>query len=296
METLTDLIRPVNINGWRVNICREKERVKSPENSARKILDKFSYFCQKGPDENVWIQDFFVPSVLISFNCVYDGDLKVYSVDTDPKNLGIATLANKELKNKLQETVTTWPSFVVTSDSSFKDDYLWTNTIDRKDVGKQKNKMILFRGKDMGKECAAFARQSGSVLFKRNSNAYGVELGLWEKVSYADLDTLPWNQGFALKSITSSSNPFNIYLPFKYNGAIKENRVVERLSVQDMYLQDFIKPMKSENTGEMMIYKLFFAYDFGENMYKYLGGIWLSRDNYRIHGTPETTFGPLVHY
>lgn len=300
METLTNLVvKSVNINGWQVQICQEGEIVPQViEGEARSLLDKFNQYCQRHADEGVWIQDFGAPSVLVGLNCTYDEKgLKVYSIDLDPKNLGIASVVNRELRKKLQKTLTTWPSFAVTNDLSFRDDSLWAagKIIDIGDVGQNKNKMILFRGKDIKKEYTSFARQSGSVLFKRNSNAYGLELGLWKKVTYADLDALPWNQGFALKSITSPSNPFNIYLPFKYNGAISENRIIEKLSVQDMYLQDFIKPMRSENTGDMMMYKLFFAYNFEKDIYDYLSGIWLSRNNYRIHGTPETTFGPIIH-
>lgn len=300
METLANLaVKSVNINGWQVKICQNPEFV-SPkiEDDARLLLDKFNQYCQLHADENVWIQDFGISSVLTSVNCTYDEKgLKIYSIDLDPKNLGVASMVNKELKKKLYTTLNTWPSFVVTSDPSFRDDFVWADgkIINKEDLSGQKNKMVLFRGKNIGKEYTSFARQSASVLFKRNSNAYGIELGLWKKVSYADLDTLPWNQGFALKSITSPHNPFNIYLPFKYDGAINEARIIDKMSGQDMYLQDFIKPMKSENNGEMMIYKIFFAYNFQTDMYDYLGGIWLSRDNYRIHGTPETTFGPIIH-
>lgn len=296
METLTDLTtRTININGWQVKISRDAESVPSKlEDDLRYLLDRFN---QNYHDEGAWIQDLGIPSVLVSVNCTYDEGLKVFSIDTDPKNLGIASVVNKDLKQKLQNVLQSWPRFVVTNDKSFKDDYLWTDKlIDKSEASGHKSKLILFRGKEIGKDMAGFSRQAASVLFKRNSNSYGVPLGLWKKIGYSDLEKLPWNSGFALKTMTASENPFNIYLPFKYGGAINEGRVTEKLSMQDMYLQEFIKPMKSQVTGEMMIYKVFFAYDFGKNMYDYLGGVWLSRDNYRIHGTPETTFGPITHY
>jgi hypothetical protein len=181
--------------------------------------------------------------------------------------------------------------------SQFQDDYLWIETIDLPEVFRQspdKQDLLLIRNPEFDSTHNTLSRRSVSSILKRNSNAYGEALNLWTKVDFGHTDKLPWQKGFALKPLAKTKTQFNLYRPAPGPGLISEEKIENIIKSRTCYVQNFIHPMDSPIANEKMIYKIYFAYDLFTKEYRYLGGLWLSRANYRIHGTPETTFGKLV--
>lgn len=269
-----------------------------PKQAKEQSLEIINEYVKDFPTEEVWVQEKFrVPSLLLSMNCTFKSNLNVYSISQNPKNLGIAVTVNPELKAALGKTHYTWPKIKAIAHPLYQDDYLWIETIRLEEALRQpydKQDLILIRNPEFNPTHNTLNKRSITSIIKRSSNAYGETLNLWNKVDFGNSEKLPWQKGFALKPLAKTKSQFNLYRPTPGPGLIKEERIEEIISNRTCYVQNFINPMDSPITGEKMIYKIFFAYDIFRKEYRYLGGLWLSRANYRIHGTPETTFGKLV--
>lgn len=269
-----------------------------PKQAKEQAMEIINEYVKHFPVEDVWVQEKFqVPSLLLSMNCAFKNNLNVYSISQNPKNLGIGITVNSDLKAALGKVQYTWPKIKAIIHPLYQDDYLWIETIKLEDVLKQpydQQDFILIRNPEFNSTHNTLNRRSITSITKRNSNAYGEELNLWTKVEFGHSEQLPWQKGFALKPLAKTKPQFNLYRPMSGPGLISEERIEEIVSNRSCYVQNFINPMSSPINGEKMIYKIFFAYDFFRKEYRYLGGLWLSRANYRIHGTPETTFGKLV--
>lgn len=269
-----------------------------PKQAKEQAMEVINEYLKHFPAETAWVQEKFrVPSLLLSMNCTFRSHLNVYSISQNPKNLGIAVSINPELKAALGRVQFTWPEIKATSHPQFQDDYLWIKTVDLSEVFKQpgnKQDLILIRNPEFNPEYNTLSQRSITSLIKRNSNAYGEVLNLWSRVDFGNKEKLPWQKGFALKPLAKIKSQFNLYRPMPGAGLISEEKIESIISHRTCYVQNFITPMDSPIVGEKMIYKIYFAYDIFTKEYRYLGGLWLSRANYRIHGTPETTFGKLV--
>jgi hypothetical protein len=133
-----------------------------------------------------------------------------------------------------------------------------------------------------------------------------VPLGLWKEITLEDLaeGSEIWQEGFCLKPLCGSRcKDVVIWHPsFKkagkkhrgMGGISSKTKIRETLARQErMFLQKFIPPMKNEK-GENYIYRIFFGYDPEEKKWVYLGGLWASRPNFKIHGANDATFGPVL--
>lgn len=269
-----------------------------PKQAKEQAVALIGEYVKNFPAEDVWVQEKFkIPSLLLSINCAFKSNLNVYSISQNPKNLGIAVTVNPELKAALGKAQFTWPKVKALIHPLYQDDYLWIETMSLEEVLKQslnQHDLILIRNPEFNLNHSTLNKRSITSIAKRNSNAYGESLGLWDKVDFGNSEKLPWQKGFALKPLAKTKPQFNLYRPTSGPGLISEDRVEEIIGNRTCYVQHFINPMDSPIAGEKMIYKIYFAYDLFRKEYRYLGGVWLSRANYRIHGTPETTFGKLV--
>lgn len=269
-----------------------------PKQAKEQAMEIIANYVDHFPAESVWVQDKYkVPTLLLGINCTFKSHLNVYSISQNPKNIGIATIINPEFKAALAKVKYSWPEVKATSHPQFQDDYLWIKTIDLPDVFKQSGNqkdLILIRNPEFNPEQNTLSQRSVTSILKRNSNAYGEILNLWNRVDFGNSEKLPWEKGFALKPLAKTKTSFNLYRPASGPGLISEEKIDNIISNRTCYVQNFIQPMDSPIAGEKMIYKIYFAYDLFTKEYRYLGGLWLSRANYRIHGTPETTFGKLM--
>lgn len=293
MEVKTHELR---VGNWKTKATAHSLTL--PKQAKEQAMEIIKNYVDCFPEEDVWVQNKFkVPSLLLSMNCIFRNDLHVYSISQNPKNLGIATILNQEFKAALGHATYTWPKFKTTIHPQFQDDYLWTESLNLTDALRQprdKEDLILIRNPEFNLDHDNLHHRSISLINKRNVNSYGESLNLWKLIPYGNSNKLPWDKGFALKPISKTKSQFNIYRPMHGPGLISEERVEEIISNRNFYVQNFIAPLNSPIEGEKMIFKIFFAYDLFRKEYRYLSGLWLSRANYRIHGTPETTFGKLV--
>lgn len=265
-----------------------------PKQAKSKAFEVINNYAQNFPEEAVWVQENHqVPSLILSMNCVFRGDFSVYSISQNPKNLGLAVMLNLELKTELEKVKSSWPKIYATTHPQFQDDYLWIETLDISEAA-NKPGLLLIRNPEFNFNPEYFSGRSVNSILRRNSNAYGEALNLWTRVNAGYAEELPWQKGFALKPLTRVKSQFNLYHSRQGPGLISESRVESLIDNRSFFLQKFINPMDSPITGEKMVFKIYFAYDVVKKEYRYLGGLWLSRANYRIHGTPETTFGKLI--
>lgn len=268
---------------------------KAAKEEALELIKDYTHIFPK-EDVFVW-NKFNVPSLILSMNCTFKSALNVYSISQNPKNLGIAVKVNAELQVLLKKARSNWPVMKTIFNPRFQDDYLWTDIIQMQDAGKlsaSKKDIILLRDTHFDEKYEYIKKRSITCISKRNLNSYGEKMDLWTKVNPGEVDNLPWKKGFALKPLSKIESTFNIYNCWQYKGLINESKVKTLLNNRSFYIQNFIRPMPSLIDEEKMIYKIYFAFDSIQKEYIYLGGMWLSRDNYQVYGTPETTFGKLI--
>lgn len=293
MEVETNILE---VGNWKTKISSHSLRL--PKAAKEEALESIKQYVSGFPEEDVLVWNKFnVPSLLLSMNCTFQTSLNIYSISQNPKNLGIAVNINDHLKALLKKTQATWPVIKAVFHPQFQDDHIWIDVIQEEELGKlsdSRKELLLLRNPYFDERYEYLRQRSVTCIFKRNQNSYGEKMNLWKRVGLGSLPEDMWNKGFALKPLAKTRSSFNIYNRSQYKGLISESRAEELLENRSLYVQNFISPMKSVVNKEKMVYKIYFAFNPIKKEYIYLGGMWLSRDSYRVHGTPETTFGKLI--
>ena len=275
----------------------------TPVQLARPFVDmalaRIKRWALEFPNEGSLAEEIYeVPTVLASMNCVVSsrGRFEVISISPNPSNVGIAATANHALKLNLDELKNAFGGLVAVhaDKDDVPDDSCWIDSINPKQA-QFGNYPFIVRSRTKNEQFSKLYSKSLSPIEGRNSNIYGVALKMWRSVNSDNLNELPWEGGFALRY---PSNLGKIYLyaaGFRsLPGLSTEKKIEDAMNNYSghMYVQKFIHPMRSPIGGENMVFKLYFGF-FPRSGYRYLGGVWMSRKGYLVHGTPETTFGPL---
>lgn len=299
MAEVSDPKRHVRIGQWETAVSCETEKI--AQSSVQTALSVIRRWSKVFPyEKNGSRLQYGVPSIIASMNCVADssGGLKVISISGNPSSVGIACVANERFKYRLSE----WMSWqysglqaVYSSLDEIPDDKIWIKPVSIEEA-KDSDCPMIIRSKKYDPDLMPIRQRSLTPAVRKNDNAYGIEMKLWKEVSYADLETLPWNSGFALRSMSNLGRIY-LYNPgLRGQPGISSDVKIERILTPGakMYLQEFVKPMENHSPERLMVYKLFFGYDRKDKAYVCLGGVWMARENYLIHGTPETIYGPLA--
>lgn len=289
------------IANWKVQVSSHIEIF--PKQISEELLTVVEHWRKIFSKEETWVQkNFAVSSLIIRADCVITKDdrLGLYEIEDRPAAVGITSIVNKSFENNLQEFCTQkWPDFkIVKSDSRpDNDDYLWRNKLN--DTSNE-NTLVLVRANPKEKEFCTFQSRSISTIKTEGCKKYGETLNLWKKISYDNIDSLPWNENFVLKPLQGTNNK-DVTIFFskrdrEVRGGSTKSRVIRTLQKnKEMYLQPFISPMQCPVLkNHLMIYRVFLGYDPKSDKFIEMGGCWNARENYNIHGTTETVWGPVV--
>jgi len=291
----------IQIANWKVQVSSHAEVF--PKQASNKLLKIVERWEKVFPKEKTWVQkEYGVPSLVIRADCVVSesGELGLYETEDRPAAIGITSLINDDFKKILQEfCAKKWPEFKVVKSASRtdNDDYLWRNKLNGTS---NENTLVLVRSDPKEKEFNAFQSRSVSTIKTEGCKKYGETFGLWKKVSCDNIDSLPWNENFVLKPL-QGTNSKDITIFFakrnrKIRGGSTKSRVIKTLQEnKKMYLQSFISPMQCPVLkNHLMIYRVFLGYDPAYGKFIGMGGCWNARENYNIHGTAETVWGPVI--
>ena len=238
-----------------------------------------------------------VHSILIRLDCVVDekGRLKIYEVEERPCGAGIVSKFNPFFKEALGQIKKTWPHFeaVVSPRREYTDDYDWLPPYGGN------GSLVLVRAEPEEGEFHYFQGNSVSTIVNEGNKQYGVGMGLWTHVTSETFkDGRVWESPFCLKPLHGSKcKNLEIWHPEKrYKsgyGVSSRKRILETVEREgDMYLQQFIEPMKVDEG--YMIYRIYFGYNMETGRYEYMGGCYNIRSSLKIHGASDSVFGPVV--
>ncbi|HCU70319.1 MAG TPA: hypothetical protein DIC35_01020 [Candidatus Moranbacteria bacterium] len=292
----------VKVQGWDLNLSQKL--VAFPEIAIDQAVELLSDWSKAFPKEDTWVSTHLgIPTLICRLDCVVnEGKLEVFEVEERPAGIGITSNLNPDFKANLQNLQENWPRFssVVSNDRKGSDDGLWLEKISLEEA-LNSDGLLLIRAEPEQIEFHELQSRSVSSLIQKGNKSYGDKLGLWTEVGIEDFDVLPWNQGFCIKPLQNSKcRDVEIWCPWHNSkktgigGCSTRTRIYRILEKNGrMYLQNFISPENSVVYGHMMILRVFFGYDALREEYVFMGGVWNSRPNLKIHGTPDTVIGPI---
>jgi len=132
---------------------------------------------------------------------------------------------------------------------------------------------------------------------------YLLKMGLARPVNSPD--ELPWDEGFVIKPLVGSKmDGVAIYLPpakqKEYFGKKPPQGLSTRTKVLNLLeensrpfiFQKISLPLREGN--QFTIARLYFGWELIENKWKFIGGLWNSRPNLRVHGASDAVLGLLI--
>jgi len=292
--------------GWQINVIREE--LFFSEAAKERSLEILRRWRAGFRRESSWAQEVLgVPSLIVRLDCFEEnGELQVYEVEERPSGIGVSSVINLCFSEKLKNINKRWPQFksLISSERKAHDDESWLQTIGL-DEALKTDDLLLIRAEPEEEKFHQFQSRSVSSLVTKGDKSYGLKIGLWEKVGKEDLFNLPWDEGFCLKPLQNSKcRGVEIYHPtfkkksgFKKIGGISTKtrigKVLDRHG--EMYLQKFLEPNDCPFCpGNKLALRVFFGFNIETGEYEFLGGVWNSRPNLKIHGALDTLMGPLV--
>ncbi|QQG52782.1 MAG: hypothetical protein HY931_00925 [Candidatus Falkowbacteria bacterium] len=126
----------------------------------------------------------------------------------------------------------------------------------------------------------------------------GVELGLWEPLNSQNFERkLNWNQPFCVKNtkgVTKIWHPEWRRLGYK-NGFTTRTGIIKFIYSGESYLQKFYMPLNTPGLplSWRMHYRLVFLAPKQEEELEFIGGIWISRQGFKIFQEENAVIGLL---
>jgi len=155
---------------------------------------------------------------------------------------------------------------------------------------------------NLGKIFDRLEHQSLCPVSGHGDKNYLLKMGLARLVNSPD--KLPWDEGFVIKPLVGSKmDGVAIYLPpnreREYFGKNPPQGLSTRSKVLSLIekgsrpfiFQKISLPMRE--IDQYIIARLYFGWKLRENKWKFVGGLWNSRPNLRVHGASDATFGLL---
>lgn len=285
----------IECGGWSVKYTNEKMFL--PETAANEGKEILKKWAEVFPRENTWVQrNFKVPSILVRFDHFVNeaGQILVCEAEEEPAGTGFATIINSQFRNNIESLIKEWPPFnlLIAPNWSGNDDRLWLNEI-RLDQWKPPQ-LVWIKSFPCDPLFHPLEKYSVTSLTKKWDKSYGEKLGLWKKVSYENIDSLPWETGFVLKPLIGCrSKDVEIWDPKKRTGYSTKSRIKRTFQKENtMYVQEFISPniTKFGHT----LFRTSYGFRPSTSEWECLGGVWIARNNIRLHGSPDSIWGPLV--
>lgn len=301
MDTREHNIRTHTVGPWEFLVSSQPYRLSAE--ATRRGIHLLGQWARQFPLENTWVQRFNVPSLIVRFDGVLQNESwwQLYEIEDRPAGIGVSCSLNPTFKEKLAWLIDTLPADVVVVRSpnrSGGDDHLWTQVVGRpEDVG---DRLALVRAELREKEYHSLRSSSISTITTEGNKSYGVHMDLWRSVR--NPNELPWDRRFVLKPLQGTQMR-NLHLwlcdrsATKRWGGSTRTKITKTLrALKAMYLQEFVPPMDSGLPEyPCMILRVFFFYDLAvSSSWKCLGGFWNARNSFRIHGAPDTVFGPVI--
>jgi len=280
------------------------DKIKMDKVFKKRAVDFLGDWSQAFSQENSWVdQNISVPSLIVRLDCVNNGSLKVYEVEERPAGVGISCHLSADFRGRLVSLQKDWPEFksLISEKRRAHDDNLWLESLNSEEALNCED-LLLVRSEPEEGFYHKFQERSVSTLLNKGDKSYGEKMGLWKKVTPEDFSQFPWEEGFCLKPLKSSKcRGVEIFHPAnkkrknknRTRGASTKTRIQKTLShYKEMYLQPLIEP---ENCpfflGNKMALRIFFGYNVKKSEYQFLGGVWNSRPNLKIHGSSDTIMG-----
>ena len=310
-ETDLTQIRTVELGPWEFQTTDRAEFVTASQvNELQHALRRWQEVFSR--EDTLAQREFNVPSLLVRVDCTPTPQgLRIYEVEERPSGLGVASTIAPGFATRLRSQLQQLPPFqvVVSPQRGWPgtDDFVWaTAATTAPPMG-----AVLVRAEPEESGFHSLAPRSISAVREKGNKDYGVALGWWQLVTAADVNQLPWDQGFCLKPIQGSKcRGVEIFAPAGLrprrrdgrpgqngNGTSTRTRVTNALIERgQMYLQPLIRPQELLLNGAVhyATWRIFFCYG-GRGQWRPLGGVWVARpETYRLHGAKDSVAGPLV--
>lgn len=281
-----------------------------PRSAIDSMLESIAQWQRYAPRELTYVQQTFnVPSLMVRFDGVIHEDGIFYPYELQPAGTGVGyasmvsdtfrTIRDRYVREK-------WPPFKLVQNVKLElDEEMWLDRISLSEAVRGTDLLQLrhpLTALDRTTTERVVARSIKPVRFNI-SKEYGEKLGWWKKVQFEkdSADTLPWNEGFALKPLWGwGAHDIMIWNPAgRPGGSSTRPQILKTFEKQKvMYLQPFIPPMQKEIDGKKynIIVRPFFGYDPQNKIWEPWGGTWNGRPApaLRIHGSSDAIAGPLV--
>ncbi len=295
-------VKTMKVGGW--NFYLGFDKIQMDELFKERATDFLKKWVKVFPQEESWVsKELGVPSLIVRLDCVNNGKLEVYEVEERPAGIGISS----EISDNFFENITmikkSWPKFksLISDNRDTHDDSFWLERLTLEEA-LDGDDLLLVRSEPEEVLYHKFQSRSVSTLVNKGDKSYGEKMGLWKKVQSEDFFQFPWEKGFCLKPKQSSKcRGVEIFHPTsrkrkskdRVKGASTKTRIRKTLvKYEEMYLQSLIEPEDCPFfSGNKMALRIFFGYNVKEKEYQFLGGVWNSRPNLKIHGASDTVMG-----
>lgn len=288
----------LKIGNWTVNCSPEKIVLsKEHENQCGTIINNWA---EHFPREQTWVQNKFgIPTLMarIDFCIKDDGEIGLYEIEDEPAGIGISRAINSQFLQTHQSLLKVWPYFEVIISPSWKgnDDVLWRKIIELSSW--KSPQLVWVKAHPIEREFHVLEEYSVTTLKLKGVKSYGVGMGLWDKVFSSDFESLSWNEGFVLKPLQGCrSQKIEIWNPNsgKLAGQSTKSQIKKTLEGQkEMYLQKLMIPGRRKNIPGYILYRCYWGYDTVSRKWLSLGGVWVARENLRIHGASDSLIGAI---
>ncbi len=296
-------VAAMKVGDWNVHLGFDKIEVDtSIKETAVDFLKKWAGFF---PQEDSWVKrELNIPSLIVRLDgCLNNGRLGIYEVEERPAGIGISSEISKVFNENLNFIKEDWPKFksVISHNRNAHDDSLWLETLTLEEALDSED-LLLVRSEPEEIAYHRLQHRSVSTLLSKGDKSYGEKMGLWKKVKTEDFFQFPWEEGFCLKPCQSSKcRGVEIFHPTnkkrkskdRVRGSSTKTRIQKTLTEYgEMYLQPLLEPEDCHFfPGNKMALRIFFGYNIKKSEYQFLGGVWNSRPNLKIHGSSDTIMG-----
>jgi len=316
----------LKIGEWTFGLGKERKLTENQIYSLEEFVEKWGRIeteIRKGdPTTIAAVREFGVPTILCRvdmapFNAGEEIDKKVYEVEARPAGLGVMTKISPGFVENLKamwKPLKSVGTIVLPSRDTAKDDtlifskamgwqwikisslgplspYLWVRG------GKTDKKMI---------DSLNLEERALAPVTAHGDKTYLLKMGLATLVK--DIHQLSMMESFVVKPLYGSkARKILIYYPLMpgYPGVYRWNtirKILEEKKEERFIVQPFILPArekmkirinKAKRPGGFVIWRLFFAYDFNDEQWRFVGGAWNWRPSLLVHGAPDAVFGSL---
>jgi hypothetical protein len=294
-------MKTIRISDWIVNY--EETIIKRfPEWAIEEIINILPLWRRFFPREESWVQrKYGWPSMIVRVDCIInEGKLRIFEIEERPAGIGLNYRLNLGFKKEFDQLRRNWPWPEIIVVRSYQrttgDDELWTEVVGIDQLLLSKEELlVLVRAEPEEKEFWGLGEISISTIKHKGMKEYGVPLGWWKKVETPE--ELPsWENGFVLKPLQGSKLKGIEIWPGEKNkklwGRSTKAKILSSLQKGPCFCQPFYLPPQEK--GYFWMFRIFFALNTASNgEWRCIGGLWNASPNLRIHGTPESIFGPI---